>query len=67
MPPRTEKYENIEARIRDALADLAADKYATVAAAASDYNVPYDRLRRRLAGTQSKCDRPGAGRLLNPT
>ena len=65
MPPRPDTYETIEKKIQEAIVDVQNRNYPTVADAARAYDVPCERLRRRLLGTKSKQDRVGHT-LLNP-
>ncbi|PVH90816.1 hypothetical protein DM02DRAFT_547055, partial [Periconia macrospinosa] len=66
MPPRYKNYYDVEERIQECIAEFNGGIYPSIAAAARDYDVPYDRLRRRVNGNDSKITRPSTNSRLNP-
>jgi hypothetical protein len=61
----TQSNQDIESRIQDAIDTLSDGKMSTVASAAREFDVPYQRLLRRRKGGKSLFQRDPTGRRLD--
>ncbi|RDI84530.1 hypothetical protein Vi05172_g5413 [Venturia inaequalis] len=59
-----EAYSAIELRVIQAADGFCRGDFPSKAAAARHFNAPYDRVKNRIAGRDSRNNRPGAGKLL---
>lgn len=63
--PLYQNYQEIEVRIQECIVGFNNGEFLTMAPAARHYNVPYDRLRRRVHGNNSISTRPSTNQRLN--
>ena len=65
MQPRFGAYEDVEQCIQNALDSIDDDEKPNLSALSREFVVPYDRLRQRYRGRQSRMDRPRPNQRLN--